>query len=50
MDRIIEVRSSFGKDDLVSGRSRIAEWRQELLEDLVKPIVDTRTDAPKILR
>jgi GntR family transcriptional regulator len=39
-----------GKGTFVSGRSKIAEWRLDSIEDLVQFIADTRTPAPKILR
>ncbi|MEP9355588.1 GntR family transcriptional regulator [Xanthobacter sp. KR7-65] len=39
-----------GKGTFVTGRSKIAEWQLESIEDLIKFIADTRTDVPKILR
>ena len=39
-----------GKGTFVTGRSKIAEWQLDSIEDLVKFIADTRTAVPKILR
>ena len=39
-----------GKGTFVSGKSKIAEWELDSIEDLVKFIADTRTAVPKILR
>lgn len=39
-----------GKGTFVSGRSKIANWQLDSIEDLVKFIADTRTEVPKILR
>lgn len=39
-----------GKGTFVTGRSKIAEWQLDSIQDLIKFIADTRTDVPKILR
>ncbi len=39
-----------GRGTFVSGRSKIAEWQLDSIEDLVKFFADTRTAVPKILR
>jgi len=39
-----------GKGTFVSGRSKIANWQLDSIEDLVQFIADTRTEVPKILR
>lgn len=44
------IERTAGRGTFVSGRNRISEWQLESIQDLVKFIADTRTDAPKILR
>lgn len=44
------IERTAGKGTFVSGRSGIAQWQLDSIQDLVKFIADTRTDAPTILR